>query len=126
MSSTHKGDNCWKRLIRGILYWVCKIFYRDAYSVKDYMDKHVSILKENDFYSAPFVSELGWITKEYWCLFKKRGIEAEIWGEPKWVDFEGTVVPIPAHSECYLRTTYGDYMSLPPESMRRPSHCKKG
>lgn len=36
--------------------------------------------------------------------------------------FEGRQIPIPEHYDQILRETYGDYMQLPPESERRPSH----
>ena len=38
------------------------------------------------------------------------------------VDFEGERVPLPIGIEQFLRTEYGDYMKLPPEEERKPSH----
>lgn len=38
------------------------------------------------------------------------------------VPFEDGVMPIPVGFDCYLKTAFGDYMKLPPEEERIPSH----
>ena len=38
------------------------------------------------------------------------------------VDFEDTKMPIPVGYDGYLRMAFGDYMKLPPEEQRVPSH----
>ena len=38
------------------------------------------------------------------------------------VPFENTTMPIPEGCDAYLSIAFGDYMTLPPEEKRRPSH----
>lgn len=45
-----------------------------------------------------------------------------VWGEPTFVEFENIKIPIPEKIDEYLRLEYGDYMQLPPENKRKPSH----
>lgn len=40
------------------------------------------------------------------------------------VQFEGRLVPAPTHYDILLRNIYGDYMQLPPEEERIPSHAQ--
>ena len=42
--------------------------------------------------------------------------------ETKWVPFEDTAIPMPIDYDAFLRGTYGDYMKLPPEDKRVPTH----
>ena len=44
------------------------------------------------------------------------------WGEGRIVKFHNTEVRIPSDSNAYLLPIYGDYMKLPPESARHPTH----
>ena len=37
-------------------------------------------------------------------------------------DFEGMSVPLPAGYDVYLKTAFGDYMTLPPEDQQVPHH----
>ena len=46
----------------------------------------------------------------------------EIFSAAKKVPFEDTVLPIPVGYDGYLRIAFGDYMKLPPEEERVPSH----
>lgn len=47
------------------------------------------------------------------CYFKKRW-----YGEPEYYLFEGRLFPCPTHTEEYLISRYGDYMTPPPEDKR--------
>jgi len=44
------------------------------------------------------------------------------WGEGRTVEFHDTQVVVPSDSHAYLSMLYGDYMKLPPESKRHPTH----
>lgn len=46
------------------------------------------------------------------------------WQELTAASFEGADYPIPAEYDTILRTMYGDYMALPPEDKRLPSHAE--
>lgn len=56
-------------------------------------------------------------------LWKRLTFPKSVWGEPVYVDFDmGMRVPLPHDCDYYLRYDYGDYMKLPPESSRHPTH----
>lgn len=46
----------------------------------------------------------------------------EIFSKAVFVDFEDTKMPIPVGYDAYLKLAFGDYMKLPPEEQRVPSH----
>lgn len=45
-----------------------------------------------------------------------------IFGEPRYSEFEGHMLPFPQDADEYLRIQYGDYMILPPINERMPHH----
>ncbi len=45
-----------------------------------------------------------------------------VYGEPAMVPFEGIQVPVPHKVDVYLKTLYGDYMTLPPIEKRFSTH----
>lgn len=49
-------------------------------------------------------------------------VQAEVYGEPRLVEFEGRLLPVPAQAEVLLSRIYSDYMQLPPEEQRVPKH----
>ncbi|MCL2508741.1 MAG: LicD family protein [Oscillospiraceae bacterium] len=46
----------------------------------------------------------------------------EYWGEPVMVEFEGHSFPTMRHWEDYLVCHFGDYMKLPPKTLRKSHH----
>ncbi len=53
---------------------------------------------------------------------KKETFPKEYFGTPRYVDFEGHKLPIPAEAEKILAHIYGDYMAYPPVSGRSSKH----
>jgi len=43
-------------------------------------------------------------------------------GRPRMQKFEDILVPVPSDAESYLKAIYGDYMQLPSEDQRKPTH----
>ena len=43
-------------------------------------------------------------------------------GKARMQRFEDVQVPIPSNADVYLKAIYGDYMRLPPEEQRKPTH----
>lgn len=46
----------------------------------------------------------------------------EIFASAVYKEFEGEMLPLPVGYETYLKMAFGDYMKLPPEESRVPSH----
>lgn len=65
-------------------------------------------IDESDFLGSPQWEEV---------IFEKKDFE-----EVTYVPFEGFMAPIPAGYDHFLRSYYGDYMIMPPESRRQPKH----
>lgn len=55
-------------------------------------------------------------------LLNRGPLMTNVWGQGIMVPFYGETVPIPKDIDTYLRFYYGDYMRLPPEDQRVPSH----
>ena len=71
----------------------------------------------------------GMPSKEYFCYAavylpkpEKCFFPSECFGEPRELFFEERVFFVPNDSHGILTKLYGDYMQLPPESARRPTH----
>lgn len=54
--------------------------------------------------------------------YMKNKYPQEAFDKAVYVDFEGMSVPIPQGYDIYLKTAFGEYMDLPPESARVPHH----
>lgn len=65
---------------------------------------------------------------ECWGFFYGRSrwrttiVPRKIYGEPLYVPFEDTQLPVPQHYHEYLTIMFGDYMQLPPEEQRVGQH----
>ncbi|HVJ38750.1 MAG TPA: LicD family protein [Stenotrophomonas sp.] len=58
----------------------------------------------------------------YGLYGRREIVDAEVFGEGRWVRFEGTRFRAPALAERYLETVYGDFRRLPPPEQRRSGH----
>lgn len=54
--------------------------------------------------------------------WKKQLLEYDIYFPPSQISFEGVMFNAPNNTTDYLKNVYGDYMRLPPEEKRVPSH----
>lgn len=54
--------------------------------------------------------------------YMRKKYRQEWFTKQEYREFEGELFPIPAGYDGYLRTAFGDYMELPPEEKRVPSH----
>lgn len=54
--------------------------------------------------------------------FKNAITAKSIYGNPKYVPFEDTELPVPEHYHEYLTQMFGDYMKLPPIEQRKGLH----
>ena len=80
-------------------------------------------LSKYDYSSSPCVEDYNANARR----FRLRALNASSFGTPVMHRFENVEVPMPQEWDKFLRIIFGnDYMSLPPESMRKPSHSKKG
>ena len=72
-------------------------------------------MKKNDFKKSKYVTDIGMI--DYHMIFESKHFQGER------VDlFEGQEFSVPCCSEELLEKVYGNYMKMPPEEERRPSH----
>ena len=86
---------------------IAKILGRD-YFLKWFNDK-----KEFDWDESTYIGNPMWETTRY----KKEWIE-----NPIRVQFEDMLISVPSNYETILRRSYNNYMELPPENDRKPSH----
>ena len=52
----------------------------------------------------------------------KQTFHKVVYGDPKYVKFEGHLLPIPSNADYVLTSVYGDYMELPSASKRKMKH----
>lgn len=57
--------------------------------------------------------------------FKNTFTDYNIYGEPKYLTFEDTQLPLPEHYHEYLTQFFGNYMQLPPVEKRVAPHIEK-
>jgi len=58
----------------------------------------------------------------YGLYGRREVVDAEVFGEGRWVRFEGAHFRAPAQAERYLETVYGNFSRLPPPEQRRSGH----
>ena len=118
----------WQLIRRGILKlrerWLPSfgVLYPELKSKKDFCSAHTKIIRENSVDSSTMVHELGWITLLKKAIKTQIPFDKDVYGVPRWVKFEDTEVPVHAKVEKHLEYEFGDYMKLPPEDQRHPSH----
>ncbi len=67
-------------------------------------------------------------TSSWVCLpasiytYEQERFPKEYWGEPVMMEFEGHMMPTMSHWEDYLICHFGDYMKMPPLTLRKSHH----
>jgi len=104
-----------KRLIKGVLMILCKIFGH-----KYFIEK---ILKASD---KPEQKGNNYVGAKSWCVYGERGIiPAEAFSGSIEIEFEGEKFPAPIGYDTYLTCLYGDYLPEPPKEKQKTHHSFK-
>lgn len=115
-SGLHKRS--WYNTLRRrvTLYYPHKLYglFRSVRSMHEASEKIATATNDPKHKYLAVFSSLYKITKE---TFPK-----EYFGTPRYVDFEGHMLPVPAEAEKVLTHIYGDYMAYPPVSARSSKH----
>ena len=91
------------KILRGIFNIILKIFGRKR--ILKYTTKRCFKYDTNNC--------------EYWCSiadgdsYEQNKMKRNIYGKPKYIDFEDTKLPVPEKTDEYLKSIYGDYMKIP-------------
>lgn len=93
------------KLLSGIFKVILKIFGRKK--ILNYTTKRCFKYKVSESDYLVSVADGDGYTQN---KFKK-----EVFGKPKYVPFEDTMLPVPEDADTYLKNTYGDYMKIPSE-----------
>lgn len=80
-----------------------------------FFNKLDEISKKYTWKESKYVNCIGGTSKLYW-------LDKEWFDKTVELPFEDTVIPSPYKYDLLLRSIYGDYMHLPPENSRKPSH----
>lgn len=91
------------KLLSGIFKVILKIFGREK--ILNYTTKRCFKYKVSESDYLVSVADGDGYTQN---KFKK-----EVFGKPKYVPFEDTMLPVPEDADTYLKNTYGDYMKIP-------------
>jgi len=115
-SGLHKRS-WYKTIKRKLLYYYPLKLIGMFYSFKSLHDKVTKIMTETNDKS-----------NGYLCVFsslyyaRRETFRKEYFGEPKYVEFEGHKLPVPAMPEKVLNRVYGEYMLMPPVKGRKSKH----
>lgn len=108
---------------KGKLIWFLGLFFSFLMfwpSQKRCLDWCEGRLKLNEFDESPFNGRTCSSTN----LFRRAPLKREAWGTSTLYEFHDTQVMLPEDADAHLRNEYykWDYMELPPESQRHPTH----
>ena len=112
-----------KLSVKGKICWVLGGFFcafmPKYQSKKDIMRECERMLLATSFEASSSVGDVGYSL----TIFLHPSLPKDVWGVPVWHKFEHIQVPLPARVDAHLKNNYGDYMTLPPEGKRAPSHA---
>lgn len=89
-------------------------FFRSLPSLYNQAQKLMTATNDDSLDCLCIFSSLYNVNRE---VFKK-----EYFGTPKYMEFEGHLLPVPSNPEKILKQIYGDYMLLPPVKSRKSKH----
>ena len=111
-----KSDTLKKYLIKIIIFTLIK-FLSLFYSKKRIIGKYKKLYTKYNRYQSSKLFEQTTSSKfGYWVVDK------ECFGGKVELAFEDETFKCPANYDHYLKTVYGDYMTLPPEEKRNKGH----
>ena len=114
----HLGRQDFKSRVKWILGAILS-FILPCYNTKTKLfEKYEKMLLEANYEKSSCVGDIGYSTS----IFLHPSLPKEIWGTPILHRFENINIPLPSDVSAHLANNYGDYMTLPPEEMRHPSH----
>lgn len=110
----------YKTLRRRLVYYYPLKIFGMFHSMKSLHDRVNKLMTETNDPSL-----------DYMCVFsslyyaRREAFRKEYFGEPKYVEFEGHMLPIPSEPEKILNRIYGEYLLMPPVSARKSKHFFK-
>lgn len=111
-SLSWKGKAAW--CIGGLLTLICP----NLHSYNQFLRKHENTLLKFHFGSTENVGDVG-----YWHnVLHHPSYGKAVWGDPSPHKFEDRIIMLPTDVDAHLRAHFGDYMRLPSEESRSPSH----
>lgn len=118
-SGLHTSE--WYQTIkRKLLYYYPLKFYGKFRSYKSLHNQITKIMTATDDPKHGFL-----------CVFsslyysRREAFKKEYFGEPKYMEFEGQMLPVPAEPEKILNRIYGEYKLMPPVKGRKSKHFFK-
>ena len=91
------------KLLSGIFKIILKIFGREK--ILNYTTKRCFKYKASESdYLVSITDGDG---------YTQNKLKKEVFGKPKYVPFEDTMLPVPEDADTYLKNIYGDYMKIP-------------
>lgn len=118
MRSIHRRM-VWSRTgIRGLCFRLARPFFGYGSDPRKNLFRYMRWLSRGDSVKATMVGHAADgadLTKSHWW-------PKEWFLHPKAIRFEDIMLPVPGDPDAFLKDHYGDYMKLPPEEMRVPTH----
>lgn len=99
---------------RSIIKYFVRV-YAKLRGSKHFLDKMEALKNLYPLDSSKYVAEMTWDPKTVLC-------KKEWFGDGVIVEFERIKVKAPQNIDEFLKKYYGNYMQLPPEEERKPSH----
>ena len=111
-----------KLTFRGKIAWcagaVVSIFVPWIRRRKQFLSIHENSLLKFRFGETKMIGDVGY----FHDVFRHPCYKRDVWGQPVPHEFEDRSIMLPTDVDAHLKAHFGNYMELPPESARHPSH----